>query len=582
MTNEQISDIFDQIADLLEFQGANPFRIRAYRNGARTIRNLVDSVESIVADEERRLTDIDGIGKDLSEKCGTLVDSGRLPMLDDLLAEVPQSVLALLRVPRLGPKKAAVLHKELGINSLDELRAACEAGKVRQLKGFAAKTEQQILQGLDLAAEADNRFLWANADKKAQAMLAHLGACPSIERMEMAGSYRRGKETVGDLDVLVVSPDSAEVMDRFGEFPGVAEVLLRGDTKMSIRLGMGLQIDLRVVPSESFGAALQYFTGSKEHNIALRGRAKERKLKINEYGVFRTDTDPEQYVAGAIEDEVYASLDLPCFPPELREARGEFDWAASGQLPELIDLSDIRGDMHGHTTETDGRNSLEEMVAAARDRGWSYVAITDHSKRVTMANGLDSERLLRQWEEIDRLNERLGSGFQVLKGIECDILEKGGLDLPDDVLSQADWVIVSVHYGQSQPREKITGRIVDALANPHVDILAHPTGRLLNTRRPYEVDLDAVLEAASRHGKMLELNASPQRLDLDDIHCAAAKARSIPIVISTDAHSVDQLGLMRYGILQARRAGLTKDDVANTRSWPQFRKLLGNRGSPMS
>jgi DNA polymerase (family 10) len=574
MTNEQISDIFDQIADLLEFQGANPFRIRAYRNGARTIRNLADSVESIIADEERRLTDIDGIGKDLAEKCGTLVHSGQLPMLDELLAEVPQSVLALLRVPRLGPKKAAVLHKELGINSLDELRAACEAGKVRQLKGFAAKTEQQILQGLDLAAEADNRFLWANAEKKARAMLAHLGACPSIERMEMAGSYRRGKETVGDLDVLVVSPDSAEVMDRFGEFPGVAEVLLRGDTKMSIRLGMGLQIDLRVVPSESFGAALQYFTGSKEHNIVLRGRAKERKLKINEYGVFRTDTDPEQYVAGAKEDEVYASLDLPCFPPELREARGEFDWAASGQLPELIDLSDICGDMHMHTTETDGRNSLEEMVAAAQDRGWSYVAITDHSKRVTMANGLNSERLLKQWEEIDRLNERLGRGFQVLKGIECDILEKGGLDLPDDVLSQADWVVVSVHYGQSQPREKITGRIVDALANPHVDILAHPTGRLLNTRRPYEVDLNAVLEAASRHGKMLELNASPQRLDLNDIHCAAAKARGIPIVISTDAHSIDQLDLMRYGILQARRAGLTKDDVANTRSCSQFMKLL--------
>ncbi len=574
MTNAQIADVFEQVADLLEFQGANPFRIRAYRNGARTIRNLADSVESILADDERQLTDISGIGKDLAEKCGVLVETGRLPLLEELLEKIPESVLALLRVPRLGPKKAAALHNELGINSLDELRAACEAGQVRQLKGFAAKTEQQILEGLSLAEEADERFLWARADEVAQTLLEHLGWCASIEKMDMAGSYRRGRETVGDLDVLVVSDDVAEVMDRFGEFAGIADVLLRGDTKMSIRLSNRLQIDLRVVPSESFGAALQYFTGSKEHNIVLRGRAKERKLKINEYGVFRTDTDPEQYVAGATEEDVYDALDLPCFPPELREDRHEFAWSEAGELPDLIEASDIRGDLHMHTTATDGVNSLEEMVAAARKRGLKYVAITDHSQRVTMANGLNPDRLLAQWEQIDRLNETLGQRFHVLKGIECDILEKGGLDLPDDVLAQADWVIASVHYGQSQPRDKITGRIVDALAHPHVDILAHPTGRLLTARHPYEVDLEAVLAAARDHGKLLELNASPQRLDLDDIHCAAAKGLGIPIVISTDAHSVDQLDLMRYGILQARRAGLTKGDVANTRTWAQFHKLL--------
>jgi DNA polymerase (family 10) len=352
-------------------------------------------------------------------------------------------------------------------------------------------------------------------------------------------------------------------------------VLVRGETKMSIRLGSGLQIDLRIVPPESFGAALQYFTGSKEHNVVLRGRAKQLGLKINEYGVYRLDGDQETYVAGASEEEVYAALDLPCFPPELREARHEFDWADAGQLPELIELKDIRGDLHMHTDETDGNASLEEMVEAARARGLKYIAITDHSQRVSMAGGLDPKRLRAQWKRIDRLNDELGGSLTVLKGIECDILEKGGMDLPDDVLAEADWVLASIHYGQRQPREQITSRVIEALENAHVSAIAHPTGRLLNQRPAYEIDLDAVFAAAKKHGKLLELNANPMRLDLDDVCCAAAKTHGIPIVIGTDAHSTEGLGMMRYGILQARRAGLTKADVANTRTWLQLKKLIG-------
>ena len=575
MTNSHIADIFDQIADLLEFQGANPFRVRAYRNGARTIRDLTEPVSAIVEDGGRTLTDIAGIGKDLAEKCEILVQTGTLPMLDELLAEVPESVLALLRVPGLGPKKAAVLHKELGISTLDQLKAACEAGQVRQLKGFAAKTEQTVLRGLDIAAAADKRMYWAKADELAQAMRDHLSACPGIEQLEIAGSYRRGKETVGDLDVLVVSQDPRTVMDRFGEFSEQTEVIARGETKMAIRVREGMQIDLRVVPAESFGAALQYFTGSKDHNIALRGLAKERGLKINEYGVFRVEGECERYIAGTSEADVYAALDLPLFPPELREARREFQWAEADGLPELIELADIRGDLHMHTTDSDGRASIQEMVEAAQRRGLKYIAITDHSKRVTMAGGLDGKRLLSQWAKIDQLNERLGKGFTLLKGVECDILENGGMDLDDDVLARADWVVASVHYGQNQSREQITDRILGALENPYVCAIAHPTGRLINRRNPYEVELETVFKAAKRHDKLLELNANPMRLDLNDVYCAAAKSHGVPIVINTDAHGADQLDMMRYGILQARRAGLTAADVANTLAWPKMKKLIG-------
>ena len=575
MTNAEVAAVFDQIADLLEFRGENPFRVRAYRNAARTIRDLPEAVAQIAADPQRKLSDLEGIGKDLAEKIDTLLGGGSLPMLDDLLREVPEGVLAIMRIPGLGPKRVAALHKELHINSLEDLRAACQSHRVRDLHGFGAKSEQAILDGLDFAARAEERVLWAEADQLVQELLSHMRGCPALAEIAPAGSYRRGKETVGDLDLLAVAAGapacgSAAVMDYLAAYAGLAEVTARGQTKLSARLVGGLGLDLRVVPAESFGAALQYFTGSKAHNIVLRGLAKDRGLKINEYGVFRGATR----IAGRTEEEVYGTLDLPCFPPELREARREFEWAQAGPLPRLVELADLCGDLHVHSTWTDGLASIADMAEAAKQRGLRYLAITDHSKRVSMVNGLDASRLREQWAEIDRLNKRL-RGITVLKGVEVDILERGGLDLDDDVLAEADWVVASIHYGQNQSREQITRRAIGALQNPHVSAMAHPTGRMLTKRKPYEIDLDAVMRAARQHGKMLELNAHPLRLDLDDVACAAAKSLGIPVVISTDSHRPEGLAAMRYGVLQARRGGLTKDDVANTRTWPQLKKLLG-------
>lgn len=577
MTNQKIADIFEQVADLLEFKGANPFRIRAYRKGARVIRDLTEPVSEIINSDVGDLTAIDGVGKDLAAKCTELVQTGTLPMLEELLAEIPKSVMDLLRVPGLGPKKAKAVHDQLGITTLAELKTACEEGRVRTLKGFGEKTEQAILGGISIASAANQRILWAKADTIVQELRAHLEDCESVRKLEFAGSYRRGRDTVGDLDILAVADDGKPVMDRLAEYPDLSDVLVRGDTKMSIRLENGLQVDLRVVPAESFGAALQYFTGSKDHNVVVRGMAKKQGLRVNEYGVFRESDDGQVSIAGSTEEEVYQALGLPCFRPELREARDEFKWAENNDLPELVEISDIKGDLHMHTTATDGKNSIEEMVAAARERGLEYIAITDHSKRVSMANGLDGDRLLDQWKMIDEINQSIGSSFTVLKGIECDILESGGMDLDDTVLSQADWVLASVHYGQNQSRQQITDRILGALQNPYVTAIAHPTGRLINKRKPYEVDLDAVYQAAKENGKMLELNANPKRLDLNELNCAAAKRHGIPIVISTDAHSVGGLDVLRFGILQARRAGLTKHDVANTRSWPQLSDDLGKK-----
>lgn len=584
MTNREIAAALKEVADLLEFQGANPFRVRAYRNGAQKIQDSPTSLAAVVDESgAEALTDIDGVGKDLAAKIAELTTSGELAMLQELREQVPTGVIKLMGVPGLGPKKAAAVHKELGVGSLDQLKAACEAGEVSKLKGFGKKTEDAILAGIDLAAKAGERVRWADADAVVGRLLEHMDTLDAVRRREPAGSYRRGKETVGDLDLLVDIGDTMDpkavgaVMDHFGDFPGVADVIARGETKMSIRLdehsGVGaLQIDLRCVPSESFGAALQYFTGSKEHNVEVRGRAKARGLKINEWGVFQSDGDTP--VAGDTEEGVYAALDLPLFPPELRENRREFD---GGDLPDLIEVADLRGDLHMHTSATDGRATIREMVAAARQRGLEYIAITDHSKRVSMAGGLDADRLRAQWDEVDRVNEELkeeGAKFVVLKGIECDILEAGPMDLDDDVLAEADWVIASLHYGQQQPREKIMQRLLGAIEHPSVSIVAHPTGRLIGKRAPYDVAVDELIAAAAEHGKLLELNANPARLDLDDVHCAAAKAAGVPIVISSDAHSIEGLDVLRYGVLQARRAGLTKGDVANAGTFAQFSKRL--------
>jgi DNA polymerase (family 10) len=592
LTNADIAAAFEHVADLLEYRGDNMFRVRAYRNAARTIDGLIEPIAAVRDDPARSLTDLDGIGNDLAAKIETLLDTGRLPQLEELEREVPAVVFELMRVPGLGPKKVKALVDTLGIGSLASLEEACQQGRVQAIKGFGAKTEAAILENLAFARDPErSRMLWNDADVIAHELLEWMRGCPAGGQAEAAGSLRRGRETVGDLDILVASDTPVDVMDRFVAWPETSGVLVRGETKTSIRGPHQLQIDLRVVPAESFGAALQYFTGSKEHNVKLRGRARDQGLTINEYGVFELDANQEaepsahpskgKPVAGRTEADVYAAVGLPWIPPELREGRDEIDRAARGELPVLIELADIRGDLHMHTTATDGEDTLADMARAAIARGLTYIAITDHGQRVTMARGLNNKRLLQQWEEIDRFNEALAADgdppLVVLKGIEVDMLEKGGLDLPDDVLALADWVVASLHYGQNQPRDRITARIIEAIENPHVSVIGHPTGRLINRRPPYDVDIEAMIAAAARTGTFLEINANPWRLDLDDRHAAAAKAAGVKLVISTDAHSTKGLDVMRCGVLQARRAGLEAADVVNTRSLADLRKLMKPR-----
>lgn len=587
MTNSDISAVFDHVADLLEYQGGNVFRVRAYRNAARTISVMVESLASVRSDPGRKLTDIDGIGVDLAGKIETLLDTGRLPLLDDLEAKIPAVVFKLMRVPGLGPKKVKALVDELRVDSLDALEQACREGRVRDVKGFGEKTQAAILENIGFAKSPEHdRLLWEDADAIVQQLLAWMRECPAVRQAEGAGSWRRGRETVGDIDILVDSDKATAVMDHLQAWTECGDLLLRGDTKTSVRGPRGVQIDLRVVEHDSFGSAWQYFTGSKDHNVRLRSRARDRQLTINEYGVFRlvpgADADSKPVkgaaVAGRTEQDVYRAVGLPWIPPEIREGGDEIGLAERDELPALVTIDDIRGDLHMHTTATDGEATLGEMVRAAIERGLSYIAITDHGQRVTMAHGLDAKRLQKQWGEIDRLNDSLAeegrSPIVVLKGIEVDILEKGGLDLPDTVLEQADWVVASLHYGQNQPRDRITKRIIEAIENPCVSVIGHPTGRLINRRPAYEVDMEAVIEAAAKAGTFLEINANPWRLDLNVPHAAAAKKAGVKLVISTDAHSTRGLDVMRCGVLQARRAGLEKEDIANTRSLPQLKKLL--------
>ncbi len=569
MQNSEIARQFEELADLLEIQGANPFRLRAYRNAARTISGLPDSIQDIVESDPKELQDLPGIGKDLAEKIVMIVETSTLPQLEELKEQIPADVVRMLDIPGIGPKKVAFLFSELSIQSLDDLKAAAENGVIAEQKGFGKKTEQIILEGLEHLSQAGNRVRLAEAKAQSDAIIHDLSKLDSVQQISEAGSCRRRKESVGDLDVLVTSSQPAEVMDALADHELVNKVLARGDTKQRVRLNSGLELDLRVVPEESYGAALLYFTGSKEHNIVLRRRSQDRGLKLNEYGLFRED----ELISGKTEEEVYKALDLPWIPPEIREDRMEFAAAEKNELPELIELKDIRGDLHMHTTATDGTASILEMAEGAKAKGYQYIAITDHSKRVTMANGLDAKRLRAHWKAIEKVQDKI-SGIQILKGIECDILEDGSMDLPDDVLSEADWVIAVLHYGLKQPQKQINQRLLNAIQNPNVSIIGHLSGRLIGKRPGADLNYGEILKAAADYGTMLEINAHPMRLDIDDIHAARAKELGIPIVINTDAHSVSGLDVMQYGIYQARRAGLTKKDVANTKTWKQFQKLL--------
>ena len=568
MKNDVIASHFELLADLLEIQGANPFRIRAYRNGARTISSTSESLDEMVR-SEKDLTELTGIGKDLAKQIHEIVTTGKHVALEELRKQIPGGVLDMLRIQGVGPKKVSVFFNELGLKSLADLKAACETGQLAKVKGFGKKTEESILQNIGLAEKQGERVSIAEARAAAEAIVEDLKQLPEVEQVAVAGSCRRRRETCGDLDVLATCSDPGPPMDRLAAHPLVETVLQRGDTKQRVRLRTGIELDLRVVPQSSFGAAMQYFTGSKEHNIVVRQRAKDLNLKVNEYGVFRG----EEQIAGRTEEEVYAAVGLPWIPPELREHRREFEWADAGKMPELVTVADIKGDLHMHTTASDGAATIEEMALAAKARGLKYIAITDHSKRVSMANGLDADRLRQHWKDIREVQARM-SGIDILCGIECDILEDATMDLPDEVLAEADWVIAVLHYGLKQPGTQIMKRLMAAVCNPHVDIIGHCTGRMIGRREGADVNFTELLKAAADHRVMMEINAHPSRLDLDDIHAAAAKDHGIPIVISTDAHSVNGFEVLEYGVDQARRAGLTADDVANTKSLKEFQRSL--------
>ena len=569
MQNAEIAHLFDELGDLLEIQGANSFRVRAYRNASRTIESLSESIETLAEQGVGALTELPGIGEDLAKKIVVIVETGALPQLEEIRKQVPPVALKILRIPGLGPKKVATLLAELKVTTLEALKAAAEGGQIAALKGFGKKTAQMILEGLPMAEQAGQRVYLAEAKILADAIVADLRTLTAVKQCDVAGSCRRRRETCADLDVLATSTEPEAVMDKLAANPLVAAVLQRGETKQRVRLTEGLELDLRVVPEESYGAAMQYFTGSKEHNIVIRRRAQERGLKLNEWGLFRDD----EPVAGRTEEEIYRAVDLEWIPPELRENRGEIELAEQGKLPKLLELEDIQGDLHMHTTASDGTASILEMAEAAKARGLKYIAITDHSKRVAMANGLDGPRCLEHWRAIQSVRKSI-SGIEVLCGIECDILEDATMDLPDEVLQEAEWVVAVLHYGLKQPRDQIRKRLVTAIRNPYVSVIGHPTGRIIGRRAPADVDFEDVLKAAADHGVMMEINANPARLDLDDIHAAAARDLGIPIVINTDAHSTAGFEAMEYGVYQARRAGLTKGDVANTKPWSAFKKLL--------
>jgi len=569
--NKEIRDIFNQMADLMEIKGANPFRVRAYREAARLMDGMSEQMHKLVQDEAD-LTQFRGIGKDLAEKIKEVVATGHLQDLKELKTELPPTLLDLLAIPALGPKKVAAIYHKLGASTLEELKNAAETGKIAELEGFGKKSQEKILNSIgELKKDAAKRILYSDAEPVAAALAGHIKNQDGAKQVTIAGSFRRGKETVGDLDMLVTCRRGYEdeIMKAFVAFEDVARIDAHGQTKSSVHLRSGLQVDLRIVPQVSYGAALHYFTGSKAHNVAVRKLAGERELKINEYGVYRG----EDRIAGETEKAVYETVGLSYIAPELRENMGEIEAARAGTLPDLITIADIRGDLHLHTRRSDGRNSISEMAEAAKNRGYEYIAVTEHSKQVAMAGGLNEKQVREHMAEIDRINEKT-DGIAILKGMEVDILSDGSLDLPDAVLKELDIVICSVHYQQRLAGPKQTERIIRAMDNPYFQVLGHPTARLINRREPMDIDLEAIIEAARERGITIELNGQPDRLDLPHNYCKTAAERGVKIVISTDAHSTDNFNYIRNGVTEARRGWLTKTDVLNTRPLTELLKAL--------
>jgi DNA polymerase (family 10) len=566
--NADIAAVFAKIADLLEIESANPFRIRAYRNAARILGELGRDVRGMVEKGEN-LAELPGIGDDLSRKVQEIVTTGTCGLLHKLEGELPPAITELLNIPGLGPKRVRALWQELHVHTLDELQRAAREGKIQALPGFGEKTERNILEAVQARARTPGRMLLAVAVQYAEGLAGYLRATPGAKEVVVAGSFRRGRETVGDLDLLVTAATGAPVMQRFAAYDEVRELLSAGETRASAVLECGLQVDVRLVAQESYGSALQYFTGSKAHNIALRSIARERRLKLNEYGVFRG----EKRIAGDTEESVYRTLGLPWIPPELRENQGEVEAARHGLLPALVERDDLRGDLHCHTSASDGHNSLKEMALAARAAGLGYLAVTEHSQRLKVAHGLDPARLLKHMEEVERVNAGL-EGMVLLKGVEVDILEDGRLDLPDDVLGGLDLVVGAVHGSFNLPRAKQTTRILRAMEHPHFSILAHPTGRMLGTREAMDVDWLRVVRKARERGCFLELNAQPERLDLTDGLCRMARDEGVLVSVASDAHSTLDFANLRFGVGQARRGWLEKEQVLNTRTLKELRPLL--------
>ena len=562
--NAEIAAMFDEAAELLEIQGENQFRVRAYRRAARTIEGLPQSVHSMLA-AEKDLSELPGIGKDLAGKIADIVRTGHFELLEALKKKMPGDLAEMAALPGLGPKRIKLLYKKLRVHTLDDLRRAIDSGRLQKAGGFGPVIEKKLSDALKKPVSA-KRFKLAIAEDEAEALVAYLR---DGGRVVVAGSYRRRRDTVGDLDVLVTARHGSAVGDKLIAYENVAQVLAHGSTRTTVLLRSGIQVDVRAVPEQSYGAALLYFTGSKAHNIALRGIANRHKWKLNEYGLF----SGKRPIAGATEEEIYKKLGLAYIPPEMREDRGEIALAQAGKIPRLVTKHDIRGDLHVHSDWTDGTATIEDMARAAQACRYQYMALTDHSQRVAMSHGLDPAKVTRQIREIDKLNAKL-KGFTILKGIEVDILKDGHLDLPDSTLAKLDIVIASVHSFFDLPRAAQTERLVRAMQNPHVSIIGHPTGRLIGEREPYDIDMDRVTSAAREFGCCLEINAEPDRLDLNDVHAHAAKSKGVKIAISTDAHSVNAFQYMRFGIDQARRAWLTADDVINTRSLADLRKLL--------
>ncbi|MBW8269277.1 DNA polymerase/3'-5' exonuclease PolX [Caldovatus aquaticus] len=569
VTNADIAAELDRIADLLDIEGANPFRVRAYRRAARIVEGLPRSVADMLAAGED-LDALPGIGKDLAGKIAAIAAGQHPPLLAELEREVPPGITALLAIPGLGPKRVRTLYETLGITDVAALAAAARAGRLRSIPGFGPVIEAKILEALSRGEGQPRRLKLRAAEQIVEPLLRHLRQGRGILAAEVAGSYRRRRETVGDLDLVVASETPEAAIAHFLGYDEIAQVAERGPTRARVVLRNGTQVDLRAVEPASYGAALLYFTGSQAHDIALRRIAVEKGLKLNEYGLFRG----RRRIAGRTEEEIYAALGLAPIPPELREDLGEIAAAREGRLPRLVTAADIRGDLHAHTDATDGRASLKDMAQAARDRGYAYLAITDHSRRLTMAHGLGPKELARQVAAIRRLNATLGGGFTLLASIEVDILEDGRLDLPDAVLADLDLVVGAIHSHFGLSREKQTERLLRAMDNRHLDIIAHPTGRMINARPPYPLDMERLLRAARERGCHFEVNAQPDRLDLSDSLCRLAKEIGVKVAISTDAHGPEELAFMRYGVDQARRGWLEPDDVLNTRPLPELMALL--------